>query len=139
MPTLERHSILGLGVFAFLLRGWERVTPYSCGAQKNRRASLILDFFDRGANPCSLASATGGGRRGCSSRTRQLSSPALTILGRQRPGKISRCQHSKDTQSFRIGCLCFLWIMKCGDEDGSWHSSRPLPAQRTLLYTANLS
>ena len=39
------------------------------------------------------------------SRTRQLSSLALTILGRQRPGKISRRQHPKALNQYTVGCF----------------------------------
>ena len=39
------------------------------------------------------------------SRTRQLSSLALTILGRQRPGKISRRQHPKALNQYTVECF----------------------------------
>ncbi len=42
------------------------------------------------------------------SRTRQLSSLALTILGWQRPGKIGRRQQEQSTGSFRSGAFTFI-------------------------------
>jgi len=33
---------------------FEKISFFSCGSRKNLRAVRLLDFFDRGANPCSL-------------------------------------------------------------------------------------
>ncbi len=45
------------------------------------------------------------------SRTRQLSSLALTILGWKRPGKISRCQHKRSDERI-LSSLLFILLRK---------------------------
>ena len=51
------------------------------------------------------------------SRTRQLSSLALTILGWKRPGKISRRQHTKRPAN-RPGVFYFVFFMGCKQAEG---------------------
>ena len=60
------------------------------------------------------------------SRTRQLSSLVLTILGWKRPGTISRCQHKeRDHYATHSGLsLCEWPILRMGKNDAQHRSSR---------------
>ena len=94
----QKHLTVRLGAFllVWLVLVWMG-TGYTlllrCPALSAARYRLASRRPRR--QPLLPASATGGGRKRCSSRTRQLSSLALTILGWKRPGKIRRRQHNE--------------------------------------------
>ena len=93
-----------------------------------RLSRSTLAAFRPLRQPLLAVSATGGARRRCSSRTRQLSSLVPTILGWKRPGKIGRCQHKQKRHGFTPCLFCLLWILLL----------LPVPATSQLNYGAEL-
>ena len=128
----HKEEIIRLdGLFSFCVDG-NGLHP-TLAVPEMRLPRSTLAAFRPLRQPLLAVSATGGARRRCSSRTRQLSSLVPTILGWKRPGKIGRCQHKRQPPRRNpwrfVFCLYHLCFRPLPDVTlGEWRNSDILVA-----------